>query len=58
MKTKNEELQTSVGSRSHGVAESGCRVSTAEKDSTRKEQEVTQLYKNNNAGCPINPSIE
>jgi len=58
MKTKNEELQTSVGSRSHGVAESGCRVSSAEKDSTRKEQEVTPSYKNKNAGLPINPGIE
>lgn len=43
MKIKNEELHTSVGSRSHGVAESGCRVSSVEKDSTRKEHEVTPL---------------
>jgi hypothetical protein len=51
------------GSRSHGLAEeqnvrTGCRVSSVEKDSTRKEQKVTPLCKNNNAGCPINPSIE
>jgi hypothetical protein len=31
------------------MAESGCRVSSVEKDSTRKEQEVTPLCKNNNA---------
>jgi len=39
MKTINEELQTGVGkSRSHGMAESGCRVSSAEKDSTRRSK--------------------